>query len=652
MSPIAPPALPAQHRLHGSAWCVADSPPPAWPRPGRATLLLSILACTLWVANPAQAATTDGTPTAAVTETAAAPAAFEVEIDAPAELTEFLQRHLELFRYRQVPDLDARERQALLAAAEAQSRELLATRGHFAALVTSGQKPAAGAGTPPVRLWLRVEPGPPAIIERVHIAWVGPFGEDPAEAGRRAVLREGWTLPPGTRFTQSDWDTAKQALLTALSARRYARARLVRSLAEVDDKFHHVSLHLDIDPGPPVAYGALRITGNHRVETEQIIRFARLRPGAEYDRADVQAAQQRLIDSGHFDSVFVSVANDDDPQAAAVSIELREARRQKLVFGLGASTDSGTRLSAVHTHHQVPPVGWRAVTKISWDREQHQFGSEWLSPPDEGGWRWAVAGDLRREAAASYRIDARHLRLGRTLSSRDTDRNYFVQIERARTHGAPSAVLLSQSANAVSLNLALTRRRFDRLPFPAEGSGLALELGGGVTLDGQRTPFARGMARWTHYWPLARHDRSGRPEAGAGRLVSRVQVGGVLARSDAALPATQLFLTGGDSSVRGYGLNEIGVRQADASVAAGRFLAVGSLELQRPISIGGRPGPWEWVVFADGGAVANRVSALRAQVGLGAGIRWRSPVGPLQMDLAWGRESRALRLHLNVGFTF
>ena len=51
-------------------------------------------------------------------------------------------------------------------------------------------------------------------------------------------------------------------------------------------------------------------------------------------------------------------------------------------------------------------------------------------------------------------------------------------------------------------------------------------------------------------------------------------------------------------------------------------------------------------------AVSQPGDDMRAKVGIGAGARWRSPVGPLQMDLAYGLATREWRLHLNVGFTF
>jgi translocation and assembly module TamA len=58
------------------------------------------------------------------------------------------------------------------------------------------------------------------------------------------------------------------------------------------------------------------------------------------------------------------------------------------------------------------------------------------------------------------------------------------------------------------------------------------------------------------------------------------------------------------------------------------------------------------VVFVDAGAVADKPSQLKAKVGVGAGVRINSPVGPLQVDLAYGVQSKRFRLHLSVGFTF
>ncbi|MEN9377047.1 MAG: hypothetical protein RL710_2204, partial [Pseudomonadota bacterium] len=118
------------------------------------------------------------------------------------------------------------------------------------------------------------------------------------------------------------------------------------------------------------------------------------------------------------------------------------------------------------------------------------------------------------------------------------------------------------------------------------------------------------------------------------------------------LPSTQLFLTGGDNGVRGYGYHDIGVTLADGQTTAGRYLAVGSVEWQRPITRNGQLTQWESTLFVDAGAVADEPSSLDAKIGVGAGVRWKSPVGPLQMDLAYALATQRFRLHLNVGFSF
>jgi translocation and assembly module TamA len=131
-----------------------------------------------------------------------------------------------------------------------------------------------------------------------------------------------------------------------------------------------------------------------------------------------------------------------------------------------------------------------------------------------------------------------------------------------------------------------------------------------------------------------------------------VEGGAVVARDSAPIPDTQLFITGGDNTVRGYGLRDIGVPRADGSIGPGRYKGVVSLEWQRPIFNADQRSNWENVLFIDGGAIANKAGDLKPVWGVGTGIRYNSPVGPLQLDLAYGLEVRRFRIHLNVGFTF
>ena len=119
----------------------------------------------------------------------------------------------------------------------------------------------------------------------------------------------------------------------------------------------------------------------------------------------------------------------------------------------------------------------------------------------------------------------------------------------------------------------------------------------------------------------------------------------------ARLPATYMFRTGGDNTVRGYGYRRIGI-PFDDLVGPGRYMAVGSMEWQRPIMRERFPGLLEHTLFIDVGGVANEVNQLRAHWGVGTGVRLITPVGPMQLDIAYGLKSKDIRLHMNVGFVF
>src|SRR5690606_18439292 len=105
-------------------------------------------------------------------------------------------------------------------------------------------------------------------------------------------------------------------------------------------------------------------------------------------------------------------------------------------------------------------------------------------------------------------------------------------------------------------------------------------------------------------------------------------------------------------TVRGYSYREIGTVNAAGQTIAGRYLGVASVEWQRPVVYQGRMTDFESAVFVDAGSVADKVGALKAKVGVGAGVRWKSPIGPVQADVAYGVDVKKLRLHLRLGFNF
>jgi translocation and assembly module TamA len=601
-------------------------------------VLLAALAAVALGPSWALAQTPEAVTPIAQNQTPAIPPAFGLEVRSSDEdIRDFLTRHLNLQRYRSLSDLDETELTRLLRDADVQARELLGTLGFFNPALHWSQDKTANTGTLG-QVFVDVDTGPVARISEVQWQWLGDVADNPQARGQRQAIEDQWALPVGKTFSQSAWSGAKNQALRQLLAERYPWGRILHSLALVDEPNNQVRLWLTLESGPAVRLGSLQISGADKYGALQVERLARLPTGQLYRQNDLLEAQQRLVSSGFYDSVFISLEPEGSPAQAPVKVELKESLRQKWVLGVGVRSDSGARVSAEHTHHSVPGLHWRSVSKLSLDKDLQSLSLNLLAPPDSSQWRWNTSAKFDREKLFDVPLQSQRWRAGRTQLGERIDRSYFAQYDSADLQGD-----LQPQRQSISANYGWTWRNFDSLPFPNRGLGVGIELGSGVTLGDQHEPYVRWLVKGLGLMPLS---------PSMGRVALRADVGSVVSRDTANLPATQLFWTGGDNSVRGYPSNSIGVTDANGANVPGRYLAAGSVEWQRPILRKGQATEWESALFVDAGAVSNDMGQLKPKIGYGVGARWRSPVGPVRIDLAYALGLRKLRLHLNVGFTF
>ena len=577
-------------------------------------------------------------------------ASFELQVQAPDEVRELLEKHMELQRFRQQSDLQRRELSRLLGAADANIRNLIGTLGYFSPTIALEIQDNAGAGAAAFTVIVRVDPGPPTEVSQAKLDFSGPTADEPEGAAQRAQIKQQWALAPSKRFTQNAWGNAKSQGLRSLQAQRYPTASIANSLADIDADSQQAQLSVDYAPGPAYFFGPLRIEGAERYDTRGTSRIARLPEGKEYSQRELLDAQQRLASSGYYDSVFLtldtSAAEPDSTRITApVIAQVREAKLKKWVLGVGASTDTGPRLSVDHINNRLPVIGWRAVSKLHVDQENPLLSTHWTALPAESGWAWFGGAKAEREQAGDFKATSLQLRAGRSRSEDHIDRNYYLQYDYARQQGAQDL----PSSTSITANYGWTGRYFDNPTSPSSGFGFSWEAGAGITLTPKREPFGRISARWLTLIGLGERDASTLRRS---RLALRAAGGAVIARQDVDIPVTQLFLTGGDTTVRGYSYQSIGARTDQGLVTGGRYMASGSIEWQRPITVRGNKSDWESTVFLDAGTVADHMDAVVVRTGVGTGIRWRSPVGPVQADLAYGIQSHSLRLHLRLGFTF
>lgn len=629
-------------------------------------IIRPLLAGLLWlltvVGNPGHAQQTpgDGSLSEEATETTAPAAKFTLVVNAPAPLPAFLLAHLDLQRFRTLPDLDRTELARLVAQVPADATNLLATLGYLTPVVTADiAVSSATDGRPDTaipQVSVTVQPGPLTHVSSVALSFTGDIAQRLDAADQREAIQDAFALQTGQPYTQTDWDAAKNRAMRALTAQRYPAGHISHSLADIDPVTHSAALTLVLESGPALRIGDIVVSGTERYDplmVQRLVRLAGLTPGSDYDLAHVLDAQRRVADSGYFASVFILVEPGNEPPSgsafgsgvAPVQVKVREIELQKLVLGIGGSTDSGARLSIEHTHHRIPGLRWRAVSGLTVSRNNQSAQTALTSPVDDAGWRWAVSGLVNKQIDDSGTTLSQRLRAGQTQDNPTFSRSLFVQYDRARTtfNGMPT-----EGQAALSANFSWTLRRLDHVLFPERGYSLGFELGSGLTLEQSKRPYLRSRVRGLYYLPLA----ADKTQEDPGRLALRAELGAVWARGDVAVPSTELFLTGGDNTVRGYALRSIGVPLVGGGVDPGRVVATGSVEWQRPLVLNNQRSAWENTFFVDAGAVSDKAATLRAKVGLGTGVRYRSPVGPLQLDLAYGLATRRLRLHMTLGFKF
>lgn len=618
---------------------------------------------------------------------------FDIRIESPDdEVRKLLDRHLELKRYQKVSDLDDAELRQLLTNSETNIRQLLGTQGYFTPeirqkLQAHVASSAAAAGGPLPEVVITVDPGPRTTVKQVDLNFAGAITNYPPALPQLGEIYNGWGLPQGDPFMQNAWSDAKTLALRGLQAERFPTAKLANSQAVIDPDTSSANLRIDYDSGPVYKYGPVQIKGAERYDPVIIERLTRVPRGADYKQRDMVDAQQRLLDSGYYTGAFVSVdtSPESNPENAPVLVQVQEAKLQKLVFGVGFSTDRGPRVSIDHTHNKEPVFGWRGINKLQVDKVRQAFSTALLAPPDDKLWRWLANASITREKYDDVTYNTQQLRFGRTKLEKSIDRTYYLQYDHDSVRFNDGTRDVSQ---ALSANYVWTYRRFNSQTYPTSGYGIGLELGGGVTLQPQHTPFGRVAARYLGFLSLDEGLREGvgkalplpkdlkavatgnaaglsdqpllqAPTASSvlkrrnGELVVRLEGAGLYAKQGAVIPSNLLFLTGGDATVRGYGYQDIGVEDANGFITPGRYMVAGSLEYRRPLFLRGRPSDWDTVLYVDAGSVANRPQDLRPlKVGVGAGALWRSPVGPVQMSVAYGIQSKKVRLHMNLGFTF
>lgn len=556
---------------------------------------------------------------------------YEVALEAPLAQRPLLQDNLDLYRWRGSERMSEAQLQRLLQLAPQQIRELLSTEGYYSPNISTELQPQ-GAGW---LVQLKVDPGAPVRVAEIDLIVQGAFDDGSSENQTRLnQMRAGWSLAPQAVFRHAEWEAAKRDALKNLLLTRYPTATIASSSATVNPETQSVVLQVVFNSGPAFSFGALEIQGLRRYPASLIERLNPIVPGETYAQSKLLDLQSRLQDSPYFSAATVQAEPDALSTAAVpVRVEVVENQSRKLGFGIGASTDTGARGQVDYRDLNLFGRAWRFGTALKLEQKRQTLSADIQLPPTEKGVRDSFNSLIERTDIEGEITQKLGLGVKRSFVRGSTESTYGLRylVETRDVEGATRS-----RSTTLSPSFAWTIRKVDNLLYPSRGFLLSLQTDVAARALLSDQDFVRGYARGVYFLPLGAHNQ----------LILRSELGAVAAKSRRGIPSDYLFRTGGDQTVRGYDYQSLGVREGSATVG-GRYLGLASVEVVHWLTPS-----WGAAAFVDGGNAADHLADLKPVLGYGLGARWKSPVGPLNLDVAYGQETRQLRLHFSVGFNF
>lgn len=472
-----------------------------------------------------------------------------------------------------------------------------------------------------------IDPGQPLLLNQVTIRIEGEARDDPAFI---KLLQE-TPVRPGSQVHHGEYETLRGEIESLALERGYFDALFTRRELRVDPTAGRASVLLHYQSGRRYRIGSLELE-QQTYAPELLERYQKIHSGDPYDANAIATLHRTLMDSGYFERVSVKP---DYEGAVDGKIDVRVAlvpiKRTAYRIGIGAATDTGPRLSLAYDRRRVNRLGHRLQSKLTLSSVDNSLGVEYQIPMqrphiDQLSIR-AGYQELDTDTTTSDTTTIGLRTLGMRGSWNETRYIDWVSEESQIGDEITDATLLVPG-------IGWTRTRADNRMRPRKGARLNLELRGSYESALSDVTFAQLLAGGKWIYPL-----------GKGRLLARADAGISLTSDFDQLPASYRFFAGGDQSVRGYEYQSLGPQDASGDVVGGRYLLTGSLEYEYPIK-----GAWSAALFVDAGNAFDGWSDELKQ-SAGIGLRWRSPVGPIRLDLAIPEDQSqdSFRIHFSMG---
>jgi translocation and assembly module TamA len=443
-------------------------------------------------------------------------------------------------------------------------------------------------------------------------------------------------------FQQGQYQAFKDNFYSQAIAQGYFDIHFQQQNVTVNADNQSVNILIDIALGERYTIRQF-VIDNNILEANVVETVSDISVGDNYSLSALNTLTNDLKQTGYFTSLQVR-PNLKDRSNNQIDVEINGVEKAKhfVNFGVGVSSDEGPRVSVDWRRPRINQSGHSLRASLKASLVEQSLVSTYKIPygnPNtqylalQSGLKHIDRNDSKSNSVTlgAQRFFDMEKRTGQSIF-KAWQPSLFVRYEyNSFTQGSDEQI----DNQLMFVGGSITRLRIDHPLFPTKGDRQNLTLESAQSSLGSDISISRILA--SSAWL--------RPIADLGWSVSKIKVDYLSTDSFAQTPSTLRFYAGGDQSVRGFGYEAISPVDSENEDTGADSLVVLSQEFIVPISESFRVAG-----FVDSAWAQSPEDETKA-IGTGLGLHWQSPVGPIRVYLARGKNDSEMtwRLHLVMG---
>jgi translocation and assembly module TamA len=476
---------------------------------------------------------------------------------------------------------------------------------------------------------LTIDTGPQTIIRDITITLNGDARNDPEFQKLHSKL----LTEKGKPLRHDHYEKMKSRLQSLAMERGYLQAAFSEKQLLIDKANNNALIKLVFNTGKRKVFGEVAIEQDF-LNPEFVRKFISIKSGDFYSSEQLAKTHTALSKSGYFDRVEIIPDTENTGQnQVPVTVKLYPAKKHHYGFGVGYDTDLGPLVNAAYNNRRINRRGHFLNANLDLSPVRSTADVEYTVPLDDPAHDFfSFGGGFKREDVDTYRSTSAKLsaRLKHAFDNGWKQTLFIDSLYEDFTIGSTTnQVLLLVPGGSWLRSVADNPMR------PTRGYRLELNLAGSYENPISEVSFAQGSvsAVWTHPLPWR------------GRFIARAEQGATLVDQFDKLPPSYRFFAGGMNSVRGYAYRDLGPKDDTGHVIGGKFLSVVSAEYEHYLFDN-----WGVAAFVDSGNAYN-LENIRIKTGVGLGVRWYSPIGPIRLDFALplSESDSSFQIHFAAG---